>query len=606
MRLLRYGLVVLLTIPASLCAQPVFTEVTDGDLLTDVRSWGASWVDADGDGDLDLFVSRFGPTGGNELFVNDGGTFTRLTSTPLTDGVGSIGHSWADVDNDGDLDVWTAGGGTSGFGNTGGPSLLYRNDGDLAFTVVESDPVGPTATNLGWSTAWGDVDDDGFVDAVIAHPEGFLQTDQENHLFRNEGDGTFSRVTDGPVVTGLDPYTIPSWSDYDLDGDLDLFIGSGPANGTLAPDNLYENDGGAFVRIETEPIATDPHDGQVMNWIDADSDGDLDLFVTNFNDTENAFYRNDAGAYVQVFDSPLAEDITGSSLANTWGDLDNDGDLDVIVTNGRTGPDDGQNNLYLNAGDGTVERVEGAEFVTFQESTSGATLGDYDGDGDLDLATTSPSASTPRLRLWRNDLDGVNGWLKLDLVGVASNRAAIGAAVRATATIGGETVTQFREVSAQNTFSGQNSLTIHFGLGDASSVTTLEITWPSGAVDTFEDVPADAYFELMEGGSLIAVANETPEPAAPETTSLAAAYPNPFSQSVTIRYTVAAGPVRLAVFDVLGRRVRTLIEHEQPSGVHTVWWDGTDAAGRSLSAGVYVYRLEASGEVLSRSLTLLP
>jgi hypothetical protein len=171
--------------------------------------------------------------------------------------------------------------------------------------------------------------------------------------------------------------------------------------------------------------------------------------------------------------------------------------------------------------------------------------------------------------------------------------------------IGDETITQFREVSAQNTFGGQNALTVHFGLGDAASVDVLEITWPSGTVDTFEDVPPNAFFEATEGEGLIAVSNELTSAATPETLGLTAAYPNPFAETATIRYTVPAGPVRLVIFDVLGRRVRTLADRVHSAGTHTITWDGTDGNGRALSAGVYLYRLEAGSETLSRSLTLL-
>ncbi len=596
MRPVRYAalsLAVVVLYPYAAYGQPAFTDVTAGDLLTDVRSWGASWVDADGDGDLDLFVSRLGTVGGNELFVNTAGAFARLTGTPLTDD-NSIGHSWADYDNDGDLDVLLA----------GNPSALYRNDGALTFTRIDDGPLAPSEANRGWSSAWGDYDGDGFVDVVIAHPAGFVGASQPNHFFHNDGDGAFTRVTDTPITDGLDPYTVPSWSDYDLDGDLDLFIGSGPANGSLAPDNLYANDGGTFTRITTAPIATDPRDGQVMNWIDYDNDGDLDLFVTNFSNTPNDFYRNDGSAYTRLEGVPLVTDVTGASLANTWGDLDNDGDLDVIVANGRTGAPDGQNNLYLNNGDGTFARVTGTPFTTLQESTSGATLGDFDGDGDLDLATTSPSAGTPRIRLWRNDTAPGNGWLKLNLVGIASNRAAIGAKVRATATIGGSAVTQFREVSAQNTFNGQNTLTVHVGLGDAATVSMLEITWPSGAVDTFDDVPTNTFFEVTEGGELVAVASEPTE--AELTFGLAASFPNPFAERTTIPYRLdRAGPVSLAVYDLLGRRVRTLVDATRPAGSHTATWDGRDASGRRLSAGVYVCRLEAGEQAETRRLVLV-
>ncbi len=591
MTLLRYTLLALLLVPTGAVAQLTFTEV-DNPFTVSLTSWGASWVDVDGDLDLDLFVSRSGTAGGNELFINNGGTFSRITRQPFNED-NSIGHTWADYDNDGDLDLLTV----------GNPSVLYRNDGNVVFTRIEDGVLAPSVSNRGWSGAWGDIDNDGFVDIVIAHPAGFIGAPQENHLFRNEGAGAFARISDGPIVTGFDPYTVPSWSDYDLDGDLDLFIGSGPANGNIAPDNLYENDGtGTFTRITTDPIATDARDGQVMNWIDYDNDSDLDLFVTNYTGINRSeLYRNDEGTYVQVTTGSIVQDTGGAGLANTWGDLDNDGDLDVFVTTDAGGVD----RLYINNGDDTFTRVTDQPVGSGSTSRSGATLGDYDFDGDLDLAVTTPPPFPSQVRLYRNEAPAANGWLKLNLVGVESNRAAIGAKVRATAMIGGETVTQFREVSAQNTFNGQNALTVHFGLGDAENVDMLEITWPSGMVDTFNDVRRNAFFELMEGGSLLAVADEPSAPTAP-TLALDAAYPNPFSTATTLRYSLReSGPVQLAVYDVLGRRVTTLVDGTLPAGTHTATWNGTSEAGRALSAGVYLVRLETGKQTLSRRLVLV-
>ncbi|MDX1530208.1 MAG: FG-GAP-like repeat-containing protein [Rhodothermales bacterium] len=572
-------------------AQPLFDEVADAFDVA-VSSWGASWVDYDGDNDLDLFVSRFALTGGNVLFRNAGGAFEAVDAGALTDAdtPGSLGHTWADYDNDGDLDVYAVGGWQTGAGH------LFRNDGGT-FAIVGASPIGPADDNRGWSAAWGDSDSDGLVDLVVAHPQGFVgMPSQPNHFFHNDGGDAFSRITGTPITDGLAPYTIPSWADYDLDGDLDLFIGSGPIS-SAGPDHLYANEGGgAFTRIMTDPIATDPRDGQVMNWIDYDNDGDLDLYVTSYSQATNKLYRNDSdgsgpGPYVEVTDTPLNEPVDGLGLANTWGDLDNDGDLDVVVSVARgAAAQTGYNKLYLNGGDGTFTAVEKTPLTATQESTSGATLGDYDDDGDLDLAVTSQSANTPNIRLYENTTDGAGNWLKLNLVGDASNRAAVGARVRASATIGGATVTQLREVSAQNTFGGQNALTVHFGLGDAAEVDELEITWPSGAVDTFTGVAANGFLEATEGQGLVAVAGE-PGAAAPPAVPTLEAFPNPFATAATFRYTLPeAGPVRLAVYDLLGREVAVLTDAVRPAGPHTATFTAS-----GLAPGIYLYRLEVGG-----------
>ena len=572
-------------------AQFPFTDVTTGSLNTLILSWGASWVDVDGDHDLDLFVSRQGPTGGNVLFRNSGGTLTRDFAGALTDtlGAGSIGHTWADYDNDGDLDVYVA----------GGAGRLLRNDG-ATFTIVPDGPLAPLPRVQGWTGAWGDYDMDGWLDLVVVHPAGFVSTPHTNHLFHATGGGAFERDETTPISDSLAPYTVGTWSDYDLDGDPDLFVGSGPALGTTAPDFLYENTGGGtFARIATDPIATDERDGQVMNWMDMDNDGDFDLFVTNYwgggNGMPNHLYRNDAGTYVRVTTGPLATDTTILGLANTWGDVDNDGDLDVYVAaSNPQGQNLGIDRLYLNDGHGSFTTA----LTLSNGSTSGATLGDYDADGDLDLATTDPSGNGS-VHVLRNDTPAGNHWLQLDLVGTTSNRSAIGALVWVTATIGGVPVTQMREVSSQNTFNGQNALTVHVGLGNATSASEVRIRWPNGDVEVLTGVGANQRLTLTEGSAAAA------EPEGHGSVlQLDTPAPNPVHGEAAFRFTLpTAGSATLAVYDTMGRRVAVLHDGPLAAGAHAVAWDRA-AEGGALADGAYLLRLDTPDGTATRPLVL--
>ncbi len=457
-----------------------FTKITDpaNPIVTtnlDVNYSGAAWIDYDDDGDLDLFTTK------TFLFRNEGnGNFTLLSTQIGMDMSPQLGNgiSWGDYDNDGDPDVAVA----------GKSSLIYRNEGSDSFSTVDELPLAINEDYRGWTCAWGDYDNDGFIDLVITHPRGFLGTPAlPSFLFHNEGDGRFSKVTGYYFTDNLEPYTVATWYDFDQDGDIDLFIGSGPA-GSGARDFLFRNmlteTGSAdFVRIDDLEIGTDLQDGQVWNFIDYDNDGDYDAFITNYGGSIDHFYRNDDGNYVSVTN---ALTIGGQHLANTWGDVDNDGDLDVVV-------DGEQGTKFYRNDSGTF--VEDTTGFTLTGSPRGAVFGDYDNDGDLDLFVSGTGNSKG---LFRNDNSNGNHWLEIKCIGNVSNKSALGTRVKVKANIDGTSVWQLRDISGQNSFNSQNSLRVHFGLKDASVIDSLVILWPSGDTDIFTNLSTDQLYTYDE------------------------------------------------------------------------------------------------------------
>ncbi len=484
------------SIPAALSAQTTFTRITDAGnpVVADVTNnnfTGCAFIDYNNDGFLDLIVVDFNTT---KLYKGDGaGGFTRITSTPITTGTFfGIGTSWGDYDNDGDLDCFITGA-TAG--------ALYRNNGDETFSSVSAAALG-TNDLRGWSPAWGDYDNDGYIDLVITFPTGFTTNPQRsNRMLRNQGPPNFNfEVIDtGVIVTGFKPYTSGNWQDYDLDGDLDFFIGSGPAVVQTGLDDLYKNllkETGVpgFERILQAPIATDLGDGQMWNWIDIDNDRDLDAYRTNWGGQSflivrrNDLYLNNGGTFVALSGEPIVDDMDGS-LSSIWQDYDNDGDIDCYVVNS------GPNKYYRNVGGTFVSELTGDHVSTNQNGSSGS-AGDYDNDGDMDLFVVAPGAN--QRMLLRNDYGGPNSWIKLKLIGQVSNRAAIGARVWIKATIDGDSVWQTRDISAQNTFLGHNSFEVHFGLKDATMIDDLRIEWPSGLVFDTTMVGANQALTFIE------------------------------------------------------------------------------------------------------------
>jgi hypothetical protein len=341
-------------------------------------------------------------------------------------------------------------------------------------------------TGLSIGCAWGDYDNDGYPDLIVADAWGAI-----NRLYHNNGDGTFSRVTEGTIASDPGDSAAPVWGDYDNDGDLDLFVTSfDPPR-----DCFYRNEGdGHFTKVTEGAWVTDSGRGVGAAWGDYDNDGFLDLFVANASfggNVRNLLYRNTGtGAFDRVTSGTIATD-TGLFLSCAWGDYDNDGFLDLFV--GSLGA---ANALYRNNGDGTFGKVTAGSIVNDPGDSSGCAWADYDNDGFLDLFVAN---ATEQLNfLYHND-GSTNQWLKIKCVGGPSNRAAIGAKIRVQIQNGlGASVWQMREISGGSGYGSQNSLIAHFGLGSATNAQTIRIEWPSGIVQTLADVAAKQLLTVTE------------------------------------------------------------------------------------------------------------
>jgi enediyne biosynthesis protein E4 len=578
-----------LSIAAAARAQ-TFTPIASSAIAAHVAfSTGATWIDFDGDGDLDVFVvTGFSANNANVLYRNDGGSFVSVTGVPLVqDFAESVCSTWADADNDGDVDAFV-----SNLVDQGGMFYRGQGAGDLALD---------TASGLGGSgqkgtgAAWGDYDNDGWLDLVVAalYGQGGIATG--NRLFHNDGNGTFTEITTGPEVTTLDTHHHPTWSDYDGDGDLDLFFATGPVGSTdrdrLYRNRLKETGTATFEAITTGTIATDFRDSQVLSWVDYDDDGDLDLYAVNYTSVPNQLYRNDGGVFTRILTGAIVTDA-GAAHGVVWGDFDNDGDQDAYVVRDLQQ----SNRYYRNDGAGTFTSITSGGFVNEGLSNYGAAAGDFDADGDLDLFVPTARSEAASV-LYRNDLANGNHWLIVVPRGSFSNRSGVGAKVRVRATIGGVPRWQMREIKAGTSYGGHDALEAHFGLGDAAIADSVRVEWPSGLADAVTGVSANARRAVVEGETLAGVADQKATLADLEVT------PHPFTRQSRLTFRLArTEAVTLEAFDAAGRRIDTIEGGVFPAGKHSM------AIGRLAlpRPGVYLLRLRAGGASVPRRIVRVP
>jgi hypothetical protein len=518
---------------------------------------GAAWGDYDDDGDPDLYlVNESGPlTASAEevarsparstLFRNHGGRFEDVgeeSGVSLT-GLG-MGAAWGDFDGDGDLDLLVTRYGTN---------VLLRNDGNGRFSDV-SHATGIDRDEGFWTGAsWADFDRDGDLDLYVCgyvryprdtarsgaaseqsgamvpytlNPSSFPP--ERNLLLRNDR-SVFREIGHEAGVDNPDGRSLSAaWADFDADGWPDLYVAN-----DISDNAMYHNLGNGRFRDVSHAAWVADHRGAMGLAIgDWENDGDLDIHITHWIAQENALYENERGTFATSDAAPMRFVDQASTLGlgqSTidfvgWGtefmDYDNDGRLDLFVVNGSTfqREDDNaylvpmRNQLFWNRGlkEGFFElgATSGGSFAV-ENVGRGAAAADYDGDGDLDLAVVVNGGPA---RLLRNDDASGHGWLRVLLRAAAAPPAgegrtgvtrtttfAVGARVRVTT---GELV-QLREVGSGPSYLSQSPPgEVFFGLGKAPRVDALEVVWPDGSAQTFRDLPARATVRLFEGDAI--------------------------------------------------------------------------------------------------------
>jgi hypothetical protein len=467
---------------------------------------GVAAGDIDNDGDIDLFITR-GDTQANLLLINQGGSFSDNAiaagvafPNAGTDNYKLSGPTFADMDGDGDLDLFIG-------GLQNDPSLLFSNNGDGTFSDVTSGSgIDAMSSKNTISAAFGDYDNDGDLDIAMAHwgtPRDRLAPGETETLWRNESDASGLKFTAVSQASGIadelaldlsfgvlgvsHDYTFaPNFADINNDGYTDLLSVSDFRGSRV----FLNNQDGTFSNITDETQINDAN-GMGAAVGDYDNDGDMDWFVSSIDG--NRLYQNDNGTLINVSG-------TAGIGAGSWGwgscfaDFDLDGHVDIYQTNGWVSDNGGNPNapyttdksrLWMSDGQGVFADKAFEANMVDEEQGRTIVCADFDNDRDIDVLLMSSNTSQAAI-LWENQIEGQNA-VKINLEGAAPNSKGIGTRVAVTT----GSFTQTREMTIGSNFASHNPAEEIFGLGSITIIDEILISWPDGIETRETNIPAN-------------------------------------------------------------------------------------------------------------------
>lgn len=481
MLLLCFALLGALSLPAQ-----QFIQVTGGAGIlngygTGAYGGGISFCDFDNDGWDDLtLASQQGDS--IHFFRNIGGSFEKLASLiPNTSEVKQV--LWVDYDNDGDKDLYLT--------SNQGANRLYENTGDLNLLDKTSGAGLPLDSMPTFGAAWGDYDNDGYLDLYFTNRTGSIP--YSNYLYRNLGNGTFADVTNAAGVADSNKRAFcAAFVDVDHDRWPDIYVAQDYQFGNT----LFRNLGtGSFGDISLSSNANLTMDAMCVTAGDYDNDNDLDIYVTNTQLGNRMLRNNNNGTFTEV-GTAIGVALNHIGWGSTFFDMENDGDLDLFVCAESSGPNYvTSHHLYENLGNGNFAYSTNAGFGTDVSANFSSATGDFNRDGFPDIAVLN-NFSQDLIRLWENQGTGAN-WLRVKLQGTNVNRDGVGSFIEVYC--GGTRYMRYTQCGTG--FLSQNSSYEHFGVGNFSMIDSVKVLWPDGTEDLFIEVCPNRQVTLIQGTS---------------------------------------------------------------------------------------------------------
>lgn len=544
-----YSLVAILLVSAFAKAQVTFTDATNL-LENQTLSSGVAMAVTDMNNDkLDDIIRIDNGVNLQIEYQQPDGSFERLI-------IGNVASPWgmsiADVDQNGFNDIIVG-------GSYDGVRVITASDDGTSFSIQMLGGPNIFVQN----TNFADINNDGAIDFFACHDDGVSSP------YANDGSGNLTydlnlinAVSAGDSDNSGNYGSI--WTDYDNDGDLDLFISKCRLQAAGNPDDprrlnvLYQNDGSNnFTEVAEEAGLRPKRQTWSTNFEDIDNDGDLDAVMVNHDLPSQIYENNGDGTFTDISSSSGVSGILASmglGIQVMMEDFNNDTFIDIILTS-----TDQNHQLLLNNGDNTFTTVSNP-FPSSNDEIQSAAVGDLNNDGFIDViagyATGFNNSSNVDDQLFINNGND-NNWTRIHLEGIESNINGIGARVE----IQGAWGSQIREVRAGESYGTQNALASHFGLGTATQIETIIVSWPSGNVDTIENVDSNLNLTIVEGEGLLSV-----EEVANKETFIV--FPNPASTQINFTLNPTTTVSTIYVYDLLGRQV--LAQNTQPTGTQSI------------------------------------